>query len=211
MDWFLTTATDGRPAPAPIGDLAPAPAPGTEPGTEPARGTGQPRHMAPRGDPNRLDLAVARVIELQAEAVMTGAQVAALCADSDRLGSGAVLPGGSPAWLSADLDVLVQFVRLAVAAGVILPDGVAGAPSAGLTEPVAHLAAVRDCYRELIDVLSRMSVADEVQATCRDDALRLLRQVERRVHHLDDEHPGRTASPRRGVYDRDFIPGELLG
>jgi hypothetical protein len=199
MDWFLTTATDSRPAPTPPGDLAPIGA------------DGQPRHRAVRVDQERLDLAVARVIELQAASVMAGVQVAALCADGDRLGSGAVLPGGSPAWLSADLDVLVQFVRLAAAAGVVLPDGVTGAPSADLTEPVAHLAAVRDCYRELIGVLSRMSVADEVWVTCRDDALRLLRQVERRVRHLDDEHPGRPASPRHSVYERDFIPGELLG
>jgi hypothetical protein len=167
--------------------------------------------MAPRVDRNRLDLAIARVIELQVEAVMAGVHVAALCRGGDGLGSGAVLPGGSPAWLSADLDVLVQFVRLAAAAGVVLPDGVAGAHSADLSDPAAHLAAVRDCYRELIGVLSRMSVADEVWGPCRDDALRLLRQVERRVHHLDDEHPGRAATPRHSLYQHDFIPGELLG
>jgi hypothetical protein len=167
--------------------------------------------MAGAADPGRLDLAVARAVERQAENVLAGVQVAALYGAEDSLSVGAVLPGGSPSWLAADLDLLVQLVRLAAAAGVVLPHGVAGAPGQELAEPTAQLAASRDCYREVIEVLSWMSVSEEVSGTIRDDALRLLRQVERRVHHLDQGHPGMVGKPHNSVYDHEFIPGELLG
>lgn len=201
MDWFLTTATETAPALAP---------PVTGPGPAP-RAAGQPRHIAPGADPDRLDLAVAHAVEQQTEFVLAGIQVAALYGDHESLSVGAVLPGGSPTWLSADVDLLVQLVRLAAAAGVVLPHGVAGAPSPDLAEPTAQLAASRDGYRDVIEVLSRMSVAEEVPATCRDDALRLLRQVERRVHHLDDGHPGMSVHGRQSAHRHEFIPGELLG
>jgi hypothetical protein len=167
--------------------------------------------MAHGADPGRLDLAVAHAVERLAESVLAGVQVAAHFGTQDALSAGAVLPGGSPSWLAADLDLLVHLVRLSAAAGVVLPHGVAGAPSAELVHPPAHLDASRDCYGEIIEVLSRMSVAEEVPATCRDDALRLLRQVERRVHHLDDGHPGMAGRPPQSVYDREYVPGELLG
>lgn len=197
MDWFLTTATKTQPASSSVGEAA--------------RPGGPPRHMAEGADPGRLDLAVARAVERQAENVLAGVQVAAHYGAEDLLSEDAALPGGSPSWLAADLDLLVQLVRLAAAAGVVLPHGVAGAPSADLAGPTAQLAASRDCYREVIEVLSWMSVSDEVPGTCRDDALRLLRQVERRVHHLDEGHPGMAGKPHNSVYDHEFIPGELLG
>lgn len=206
MDWFLMTEAETAPAPR-----APAPV-----GEAVARPAGQHRHLPPGADPGRLDLALAHGVERLAETVLAGVQVAALYDTADTPGAAAVLPGGRPSWLGADLDLLVQLVRLSVAAGVVLPHGVAGAPSPDLAHPAAHLAATRDCYREMIDTLSRLSVAADLSGTCRDDALRLLRQVERRVHHLDDEHPSRSARRRQsqgdhGLYDHEFIPGELLG
>lgn len=203
-----------------------------------SRAGGQPRHMRPGADPDRLDLAVARAVELQAETVLRGVQVAAVHGDgpwSDAPGSGAPGPGdagsdapglpgmqdppdagpvpfgGGPAWLAADVDLLVQLVRLATAAGVVLPHGVAGASPAGPVTPSAHLAASRDCYREMIDVLARTSTAEEVPAGCRDDALRLLRRIERRARHLNTERPWTAGHRRPGGFDHEFIPGELLG
>jgi len=206
MDWFLRTEAETAPAPrvsAPVAEAV-------------ARPAGQPYHMAPGADPGRLDLALAHGVERLTETLLAGVQVAALYDAADTPGMAAVLAGGSPSWLEADLNLLVRLVRLSVAAGVVLPHGVAGAASPHLAQPAAYLAAIRDCYREMIDTLSRLSVAVEVPGTCRDDALRLLRQVERRVHHLDDEHPGGSASRRQspcdhGLYDHEFIPGELLG
>ncbi len=184
----------------------------------PARRPGGARHLAetgglPRVNPDRLDLAVAALVERLAAVVQAGVQVAALHSRDDPLSSGAVLPGGSPSWLAADLDLLVQLVRLAAAAGVVLPGAVAVPPSENLTEPQEHLQAGRSCYRDLIDVLGRLSLADEVPPPCRDDALRLLRQVERRVQHLDDGHPAAGDPPTNGFAARhgEFIPGELLG
>jgi hypothetical protein len=201
MDWFLMTEAETASTPgasAPAGEIA-------------GRPVGQPRHLAPGADPGRLDLAVARGVERLAETLLAGVQVAALHGAADIPGTGAGLPGGAPSWLAADLDLLVQLVRLSAAAGVVLSPGVAGAPSPDLAHPSAHLVAARDCYREVIDVLSRMSVADEVPGSCRDDALRLLRQVERRVHHLDEGHPAMPTKSRQSLFDREFIPGELLG
>ncbi|HET9653895.1 MAG TPA: hypothetical protein VFP72_00945 [Kineosporiaceae bacterium] len=213
MDWYLTAAAD---AVATTTAVAGGPAPEPDLAREPSARSSGARHSAPGGDPRRLDLAIARVIEQQAESVLAGVQVAALYDAGDPLGYGAVLPGGCPSWLAADLDLLVQMVRLSAAAGVVLAHGVAGAPPVSLTDPGAHLAASRACYREVIDVLSRMSIADEVSTGCRDEALRLLRQVERRVHHLDETHPGMAERPvtrSAGGYEREreYIPGELLG
>lgn len=201
MDWFLMAAEETSTAPDPAL---------TARGDSTGR-LGPPHHMAQGADPARLDLAVAHSVERLAETVLAGVQVAALYGAEDQLSVGAVLPGGSPSWLAADLDLLVQLVRLSTAAGVVLPHGVSGTPSSELTRPTAHLASCRDCYREVIDVLSRMSVAEEVPATCRDDALRLLRLVERRVRHLGDGHPGLSSLPVQSAYNHEFIPGELLG
>jgi hypothetical protein len=227
MDWFLTPAAEGPrhggraaldvAAPAAVPGAAPAAVPGAAPTGVP--GPGRPDGLgAPGPDPRRLDLAIARVIDQQAESVLAGVRVAALHETADPLSYGAVLPGGSPTWLAADLDLLVQLVRLAAAAGVVLPHGVSGSPSADLADPDAQLEAARAGYRDVIDVLGRMSVADEVAPTCRDDALRLLRQVERRVHHLDEGHPALVDRRRPGhhghhAYERqsEYIPGELLG
>jgi hypothetical protein len=196
MDWFLMATAETAAA----GSVDPRTRPG-----------GQARHIAPGAEGGRLDLAVARAVERHAETVLAGVQVAALFGPQRSLSTGAVLPGGSPTWLAADLDLLVQLVRLSAAAGVVLPHGVAGAPGPELVEPVAQLAASRDCYRDVIEVLSAMSVSDEVPPPCRDDALRLLRQVERRVQHLDDGHPAVGDRSGSTAAEREFIPGELLG
>lgn len=223
MDWFVTTAAERSPAPAEH-----------RAGTT-ARVGGQPRHMRAGADPDRLDLALVRAVERQTETVLRGVQVAAFhgetgirgetdvhgdtgrhggtlsYGDPGSPGAGPAPSDGSPAWLAADVDLLVQLVRLAAAAGVVLPHGVAGVSAADPGVPSSHLAASRDCYREVIHVLGRMSVAEEVPVGCRDDALRLLRQVERRVRDLNAGAPGTADHPRRGVFDHEFIPGELLG
>jgi hypothetical protein len=206
MDWFMMTEAETAPVPRVSAAVA----------ETVARPAGQPRPMASGADPGRLDLALAQGVERLAETLLAGVQVAALYDTADAPGADAVRPGCSPSWLGADLDLLVQLVRLSLAAGVVLPHGVAGAPSPDLAHPAAHLAATRDCYREMINTLSRLSVAAEAPGTCRDDALRLLRQVERRVHHVDDGHPDGSARRRQGqrdhgLYDHEFIPGELLG
>lgn len=212
MDWLLTTAETALPGGhvgpgGPGGHVGPG-----APAAEKAVRSGAPRHSAQGDDPGRLDLAVARAVERQTENVLAGVQVAALFGAEGSLNTGAVLPGGSPTWLSADLDLLVQLVRLSAAAGVVLPHGVAGAPGAERADPEAQLAASRDCYRDVIGVLSMMSVSDEIPPTCRDDALRLLRQAERRVHHLDEDHPAmRDRTRPESPYEHEFIPGELLG
>lgn len=198
MDRFLAAVEGG---PSPVAEAV----------ERTSRASGQPRHSATGTSPDRLDLAVAAAVERLAENVLAGVQVAALYGTKDVVSVGAVLPGGSPSWLAADLDLLVHLVRLSAATGVVLPPGVAGAPQPDQAQPSEHLDASWECYQEVIDVLTRMSVADEVIVGCREDALRLLRQLGRRARHLKDGHPGAGGSRSRGTYDRDYIPGELLG
>jgi hypothetical protein len=180
----------------------------------PGSGHDIPSGDHPRADPRRLDLAIATVVQRQAEVLLAGVRVAALHGGQNPLNSGAVLPGGCPTWLAADLDLMVHLVRLAEAAGVVVPDVAAGSLCGDLADPREHLLSSQACYGELLDVLARMSTADEVAPPCREGALRLLRQVERRVRHLDDGHPAAADVPRArlaGGGRGGFIPGELLG
>jgi hypothetical protein len=199
MDWFAPAAREGTSTRVPevVGRIPWASA--------------QPRHSVTRANSDRLDLAVAAAVERLAESVLAGVAVAALYGAQDVLSVGAVLPGSSPSWLATDLDLLVHLVRLSAASGVVLPHGVAGAPQPDQAQPSGHLSASRECFREVADVLTRMSVAEEVTVECREEALRLLRQVERRARHLADGHPGAGDQGTRSVYDHGYFPGELLG
>ncbi len=184
-------------------------------GRRPPAGAGAPpRQVTPgRTRADRLDLAVADLVEQQAEILLAGIQLAAQRAEPPP----ATGPGGTaqpPCWPAGEVELLVRLVRLALAAGVVLPHGVTAAPPADLATPGGHLIGSRACYRRAVEVLDRVSTADEVPAPCREDAIALRRRYEARERQLDSGHPAaRWQHGLASVTDRhgEFLPGALLG
>lgn len=200
MDWHLMTDS----GPGPVSSAASPVPPGVPAPSRPSR----------VADPGRMDLALAAVIERQAHVVVSGMAVAAVYG-----GDAAAAGPTCPPWLAADVDLGVQLIRLATAAGVNLPSGLAPGPG-DQPDPRRHLAACRACYRQAIDVLGRMGSADDLGSECRADALRVLRLVERRLNHLGDGHPAgadeAVSARRSGAHVAEpvtggFLPGQLLG
>ncbi len=194
MDWHPISAGHGK---------APS-------ATAPERPDHLPWPRPPAAREQRLDLALTAAIDRLAELVLSGIQVAA------------VHPGQAPSvtppaeLLAVDVGILVQLVRLATAAGVVLPNGLSAAsplPPATLTE---HLGSCHAGYVELAKVLTRLDAADDVALPTRDEAQSLLRRVEDHLSELagavprDDTPAGGPRlepQPPRGA----FLPGELLG
>lgn len=116
--------------------------------------------------------------------------------------------------LCTDVRTLVQLVRLATTAGAVLPHGLAAASPAVAAALPEHHNTCHATYADLALVLHRLSLADEVPPSAREDARRLLQQVDGHLQELDQTHLSLEADPAVSLPQRQrnaFLPGELLG
>jgi hypothetical protein len=173
-------------------------------------------------NPRRVDLALAAVIEQQAQIVVGGSLLAASYPDLDLPGPGCPAHGriAPPPYLACEVGLLSRLVRLALAAGVDLPEGLPTTAPSALTTPAGFAAARQSCHHDTLAVLTRLSFADDLAASTRDEAHELMRDLDEHDRRSDEPEPvpapddasddapktSTAAPPSRG-----FLPGELLG
>lgn len=166
-----------------------------------------------RVDPQRIDLALAAVVEQQAQIVLAGAFLAATYPDLSLPAARSCSCSGDatapPPYLSCELGLLTQVVRLALAAGVTLPAGFPTTFPQSMTTPVGFAAARQSCHRDTLAVLGRLSFADEVAAGTRDAAHELMRDLQE--HGRPVEAPEAAEEIEPPPVRQGFLPGELLG
>jgi hypothetical protein len=151
------------------------------------------------------------LIERQVDLVLAGVSIAALHGQAGGDPPGAQSSDECPAWVAADVDVLLQLIRLAGGAGVVLPHALSGASASAMSTPSGHLSASRAHHENTIEVLGRLGHAREVDPACRDEALRLLQRIRHAADHLDEGHPGASDLPYPSDGSRSHRPADLKG